>query len=394
MSKDADRPEYALFSRQEMDRRYAHTRKLMAETEIDALLVSGEENFQYFAGAAASLALHGSLTRPSVFILPLDRPPIIVTQGTSNLSLGCYVDDIRDYKEVLSFPIETLRSALANAVSKGGRVGVELGHETRMGIPVGGYISLVETFGDVKFVDGADIFIRLRMTKSEEELVYLRQSADITSRARQRLFDIVAPGMTERDIARWIRRLILEEGGDDVSFVILQCGEPGGGNAFHYDRPLQRGDLLAVDTGARVGMYTIDFPRTASLGPPSENQVQLHKAALEANQVMVDALKPGVTCAELHRIGSRAIQKLTSAAGESPPPRQGRLGHGQGLLLTEPPSIAEGDQTVLEPGMVISTEPGVQLAGQMIIHEDVFVITDSGSDALTSEPDELREIPF
>lgn len=87
--------EYAMFSRKEMESRYARARELMGRRGIDALLISGEENFQYFTGTAASLALHYSLTRPSIFILPEDREPIIVTQGKDNLILGSYVTDIR-----------------------------------------------------------------------------------------------------------------------------------------------------------------------------------------------------------------------------------------------------------------------------------------------------------
>ena len=83
--------EYALFSRGEMERRYFRARAMMAHRGIDALLVSGEENFQYLVGTAASIALHYSLTRPSLFILPLERDPIIVTQGRANLALGSYV---------------------------------------------------------------------------------------------------------------------------------------------------------------------------------------------------------------------------------------------------------------------------------------------------------------
>ena len=71
---------YALFTKAEMTRRYAKARVLMAARGIDALLITGEENFQYFAGGSASLALHYSLTRPQLLILPLERDPIIVTQ--------------------------------------------------------------------------------------------------------------------------------------------------------------------------------------------------------------------------------------------------------------------------------------------------------------------------
>lgn len=89
----AEHLEYALFSRREMETRYSRARTMMAHRGIDALLVSGEENFQYLAGTTASIALHYSLTRPSLFILPLEREPIIVTQGRDNLALGSYIAD-------------------------------------------------------------------------------------------------------------------------------------------------------------------------------------------------------------------------------------------------------------------------------------------------------------
>ena len=220
----AEHLEYALFSRGEMERRYARARAMMAHREIDALLVSGEENFQYLAGTTASIALHYSLTRPSLFILPLERDPIIVTQGRANLALGSYVADLRDYTNILDFPHQLALQALQDAGLENKRIGAELGQEQRMGMPVGAYSSLVEALPAVEFVDCADILIGLRMVKSSEELAYMRQAAAITGRARQRLFDQVEPGMTERQVARLIRQLILEEGGDRTAYVILQLG--------------------------------------------------------------------------------------------------------------------------------------------------------------------------
>ena len=258
--------EYAMFSRQEMDSRYARARELMGRRGIDALLISGEENFQYFAGTAASLALHYSLTRPSIFILPADREPIIVTQGKDNLILGSYVTDIRQYDEILSFPLTVVLDAIGDAGLKRNRLGVELGLEQRMGMPVGAYLNLVSRMSDTEFVDAADIIVGLRMVKSGEELAYMKLACEVTGLARQRLFGQVVPGMTEREVARRMRQLVLEEGGDRTSFVILQLDVAGSKNQFHYDRPLQAGTILAVDAGAYVGMYTVDYVRMASLG--------------------------------------------------------------------------------------------------------------------------------
>ena len=275
--------EYAMFSRKEMEGRYARARELMERRGIDALLLSGEENFQYFAGTAASLALHHSLTRPSIFILPAEREPIIVTQGKDNLVLGSYVTDVRVYDEILSFPLEVVLDAVGDAGLKRNRLGVELGLEQRMGMPVGAYLDLVSRMPNAEFVDAADIIVGLRMVKSDEEMVYVRRAAEITGLARQRLFGQVVPGMTEREVARLMRQLILQEGGDRTSFVILQLDLAGSKNQFPYDRPLQAGTVLAVDAGAYVGMYTVDYVRMASLGPATDMQKRVHSAVLEVN---------------------------------------------------------------------------------------------------------------
>ena len=386
--------EYAMFSRKEMESRYARARELMERRGVDALLISGEENFQYFTGTAASLALHYSLTRPSIFILPADRAPIIVTQGKDNLVLGSYVTDIRVYDEILSFPLAVVLDALGDAGLKQNRLGVELGLEQRMGMPVGAYLDLVGRMPDTEFVDAADIIVGLRMVKSDEETAYIRRAAEVTGLARQRLFGQVVPGMTEREVARLMRQLVLEEGGDRTSFVILQLDVAGSKNQFHYDRPLQAGTILAVDAGAYVGMYTVDYVRMASLGPATDMQKRVHRAVLEVNQKMVNALKPGVTCSEIYGVGNREIEELRGGVADLVRLSGARMGHGQGMLLTEPPSVTHEDHTRLEPGMVISTEPGVRSGKVQFQWEDVHVITEEGHEQLTLETDELRELAF
>ena len=385
--------EYGMFSRREMDRRYAGARSLMRERGLDALLVTGEENFQYFAGGSASLALHYSLTRPNVLVLPLDGEPVILTQTKDYITLATYITEFREYFDVLRFPHQRIVEMLQEFPHR--RVGVELGQEQRLGIPAGAYLALVAAMSRTEFVDAADVFVKLRMVKSAEELVYMRKAADVTARARQRLFDRhVHPGMTERDVARTMRRLILEEGGDRTSFVHLQLDLPGCKNQFHYDRPLRQGDILAVDSGAYVGMYTIDYPRMATLGKATDAQKRAHAAVLEVTRRMAEALRPGVRCSELHRLALGAIEELGARVDRPEKLRGGRFGHGQGMLLTEPPSINPEDHTPLEPGMVISTEPGLRLGDVHVLWEDTHVITEDGHQQLTLETSELREIPF
>ena len=392
--------EYHLFTRNEMEMRYARARELMGQQGIDALFITGEENFQYFAGTSAAIGLHHSLTRPSVFILPMNREPIILTQGRDNLTLGCYITDIRDYFGVFQFPHDQTLEALHDAGLRNNRIGAELGQEQRMGMPVGAYLAIVNELPSVEFVDAADIIIKLRMVKSAEELVYIRHAADITGRARQRLYDgHLVPGMTEREAVRALRRLILEEGGDRTSFVHVQLDVqsafPGAKNQFHYDRPLRSGTIIGLDTGAYVHQYTVDYPRFAALGGATEEQRRLHEAVKRVNKKMADALRPGVTCSEIHAVGVRAIEAETGLDRPNPEVlARSRMGHGQGMLLTEPPSITPLDLTVLEAGMVISTEPKVSFGPLEFLWEDTHVVTEHGHEQLTLETDELREIPF
>ena len=233
-------------------------------------------------------------TRPSVLILPLERDPIIVTQSKHYIVAATYVTDFREYVDLLQFPHELVVDVLEGAGLRHGRVGAELGQEQRMGIPVGAYLKVAAALPRVEFVDAADIVIRLRMVKSEEELRYMRKAAEVTGRARQRLFDRhIVSGMTERDVARAMRRLILEEGGDRTSFRPPPArGTPGCKNQFHYERPLRKGTVLAVDTGAYVWMYTVDYPRMATLGAATELQRRAHRAVRDVNQRMADASGP------------------------------------------------------------------------------------------------------
>lgn len=388
-------PEYGMFSLAEMQRRYRRARELMAAARLDALFLTQDENVQYFAGTTPSMALNFSLTRPYLLIIPLAAPPVAITMGRSNLLASGFVHDVRGYSELLSFPLRTVVDTLKELRLEQSRLGFELGHEQRMGIPVGAFLELKESLPCLAALDAGPLLQRVRMIKSEEELAYMRRAAEITGRAHQRLFrhEKLRDGITEREVDRLMRQLILEEGGDRTSFVILQDEKPGAANPFKTDRPLRRGDVLAVDTGAYCGMYTIDYPRMVVLGKATEKQRNAYRAVLEVNQRMIEALKPGVSCSALCAVCMKAIADAGAELDDPSRLVSGRMGHGMGMIITEPPSLCPGDHTVLEPGMIISTEPGIRKDGVWFLWEDVHVITPTGSEQLTRESNELQERP-
>ena len=387
MTTPDDSP-WSAFSVADIEARWSRARAAMAERELDALLVSGEENFQYFTGSTGTLTLHYSCTRPAVLVFPREGEPTAVAGEMliQSLAMTTPLRDLRGYVAIERFPWSMVVEALGDAAGAGARIGAELGHEQRMGMPVGDYLAIVDALPGACFVDAADLIVRLRMVKTPEEVAYMRGAAAVTGRARQRLFREIVPGMTERDVVRRLRGLILEEGGDRTSFVHLIAGSPASHSQHHLDRPLEKGNVLYVDAGAYVRFHTIDYARLATLGPASDAVRRGHEVLLEANARMIEALRPGARCSDVHRVGAGII---TGAGYELVP--TGRMGHGQGICLTEPPSISPDDHTVLEEGMVISTEPEVAID---MLWEDVHVITGDGSDQLTHEPTDLCEIPF
>ena len=379
---------WAAYSKADMERRWARARALMADRGLDALLISNEENFQYFTGTTGTLGMHYSVTRPAALILPVVGEPVAVVGElmSHSVKMTSYLSDVRGYANVLSFPTEMVVDAIKGLEGNIARIGTELGQEQRMGMPVGDYMSISDTLGNITLEDAADLIVKMRMVKTPEEVAHMREAADITGRARQRLFQEVAPGMTERDVVRRLRQLMLEEGADRTSFIHVIAGFPVCHTQHHLDRPLEKGSVLYIDAGAYVRYHTIDYARCISLGPASDEDKRAHDTLLEANTRMIDALKPGVSCSELHEIAAAVI---TGAGYEIIP--SGRLGHGQGLQFTEPPSICPEDHTVLEEGMVISTEPEATLN---LLWEDVHVITADGHDQLTTESTEFHEVPF
>ena len=133
------------------------------------------------------------------------------------------------------------------------------------------------------------------------------------------------------------------------------------------------------DTGLVFDGYFCDFDRNFSLGPPSSDVQSAHSCLIDATQAAFDIAKPGATISDLFH-AMNAIVNPGAAGSEA-----GRLGHGLGMQLTEWPSIIAQDHTVLQPGMVLTLEPGIQLGeNKLMVHEENIVIHETGADYLST----------
>lgn len=226
----------------------------------------------------------------------------------------------------------------------------------------------------------------IRQVKEDEEIELHGEAAEIADQAFSYLIDFVEPGMTEREVALELEFYMRENGAEDISFSpIVASGEKSAlPHAKPGDEEIKEDELLLVDMGAKYRGYCSDLTRTLYFGDPSEKVREVYRVVLEAQQVGLENIEPGVGGREVHRKASEVIEE----AGYGENFGHG-LGHGVGLDVHEGPRLSETSGDTLKPGMVVTVEPGIYLAGWGGIRiEDMVRITEDGCVPFSRAPKE------
>ena len=365
------------FPEAEFAARVARAQAMMARHGLAALLLTTEPEVRYFTGYITRF--WESPTRPWFVVLPASGKPIAVipTIGAPVMA-RTWVEDIRTWRapdledDGVSLLADTLRD-----VAGDGPVGVPMGHETHLRMPLEDYARLGAS---VRLVPDYGIMRALRMVKSEAEIDKIRTACAVAGRAFDRVGDIAAPGVPLSQVFRRFQMLCLEEGADWVPYLAGGAGPLGYDDVISpaSDTPLEKGDVLMLDTGLMVDGYFCDYDRNFGIGSVDERCLDGHRRLIDAVDAAMEAARPGATAADLFHAMDKV---LTGGAGGS---EAGRYGHGLGMQLTEWPSLIPDDHTVLEPGMVLTLEPGVDIAdGQILVHEENIVIREGAPEKLS-----------
>ncbi len=236
-------------------------------------------------------------------------------------------------------------------------------------------------FAGVDLGLAGDVLRPLRRIKTADEVKSLRRAGQAIDRVHHRMGEWLRPGRTEQEVGRDIAEAITDEGHAQVNFVIVASG-PNAASPHHAlsDRVIEAGDPVVVDIGGTMpDGYCSDCTRTyAAGGPPPAEFKDYYDVLLTAQIASCESVRPGVTAEAV----DAAARDLIAAAGYGAAFMH-RTGHGIGLEEHEEPWIVAGNQTLLEPGMCFSIEPGIYLAdrhGARI--EDIVVCTDTGGDRL------------
>ena len=340
------------------------------ELKVDALLVSGLPNIRYLTGFTGDNAQ--LLLTPGSQILFTD--PRFTIQASEECICPVKIHSQGPLDQAVA---ETVRRRRLKRIGfETSRVTYDVYLRLKQALPLGA--TLKPTAGVIE---------KLRMIKSDDEVARIRRSALTNSKALEKTASTIRPGLSESDVAAELEYQMHRFGAEKPAFeTIVAIGER---SALPHARPTSRKivahELLLIDMGACQDGYMSDMTRMLFLGRPTKRVTNMYKAVAEAQLAAIDAVRPGVTSSQVDHKARRILelQGYGKAFVHS-------TGHGLGLEIHEPPRLGKRDKTRLEPGMVITIEPGAYIRGFGGVRiEDTVLVTENGCEVLTPTTKEL-----
>ena len=369
------------FPRAEYEARLEAANRAMHANSLDAILLASEAEVRYFTGFRTQF--WQSPTRPWFVILRRDQTPLAIIP-----EIGAELMARSDIAEIEAWPaprphddgLSLLKDRLANCQ----RLGVLMGHETTFRMPLNDVFELRAAL-HAEWIDATDIIRDLRMVKSDREIAYIRQICGIASQGFARVPEIANAGQSLSSVFREFKRMLLELGADDVPYLVGGVDHPSYDDVISPpdDRPLSDGQILMLDTGATLNGYFCDFDRNYAVGTPTESAQRAYAKLYDATDAAMEMARPGVRACDLFAAMAKSMDTQNSDVG--------RFGHGLGMQLTEWPSLAAWDETIIRENMVLTLEPSIDVdGGGIMVTEENILITDGAPILLsTRAPKEL-----
>ncbi|HEV8033321.1 Xaa-Pro peptidase family protein [Yoonia sp.] len=359
--------------------RTTRAQEKMAEQGLEGLLLMTEAEVTYFTGFQT--LFWQSPTRPwFVFVPQAGKPVAIIPEIGAALMRQTWVDDIRTW--CAPCPADDGISLLTELLAPCTKIGVMLGHETHLRMPLADWNRLMAGLPGLSVTDVAPLVQGLRMVKSDAEVAKLAHICAIGSATFAQVPAFAQEGTPLDAVFREFRRAALAQGADGAPYVVGAAAQGGYADVISPPdgTPLAKGDILMLDSGMVCDGYYCDFDRNWTIGRADDMAKRAYDVLWRATEAGIAAARPGTTCQELCAAMSAVIAEIQDSGGDI-----GRLGHGLGLQLTEQPSLAGFDATVLQENMVITLEPSVSYGdGLMMVHEENIVVTPAGGRLLTT----------
>jgi Xaa-Pro aminopeptidase len=353
-------------------RRRALVARLL-ESQLDSLLITGPANWYYltgYTGEAGALLL----SRKETTLITDGRFTVQAREETAGVQV------VLQKGSLFEFVGQFFKK------SRGKRVGFDPAQLT-----VAQLHSVRKAAGArLRWVSAAGAVEALRMRKDASEIAQMRKAAVLAGEVFEGVLPLLKPGIREFDVGAEIEYQMRKRGALGPAFeTIVAFGERG---ALPHARPtakrLRKNELVVLDLGVILGHYCSDMTRTVHVGRASLRIRTWYQAVLEAQRAAIAAAKAGVSCGAVDAAARQVLAgyQLDKLFVHS-------TGHGLGLEVHEDPRVARGQKKLLEPGNVITIEPGIyaQGIGGIRIEDDVVVHADR-TEVLTRTPRDLIEL--
>jgi Xaa-Pro aminopeptidase len=348
-------------------------RQLMRERDLDSFLIAVPENRYYLSGYQADDLL---LTESSGYLLITQNKQILLTdfryeEAAQGEAPGF---EVLIYKEGLATLLPDVLSSLDIV-----RLGLEAHYLTyQRYAEVEKALRAVRPDAEAVAVEG--LVEQMRVVKEPVEIERIRASLRLTERVLAAVWETLAPGRTERQVAWEVERRIRELGAESVSFPPIVASGPNAAlpHAVPGERKIGSGELVILDLGSRLDRYCSDMTRTWSAGTPEVRLQEVYRVVREAQRAAQESIRAGKDSHEVDGVARELIRQ----AGYGDHFGHG-LGHGVGLAVHEKPGFGKLTRMVLEENMVITVEPGIYLTGHGGVRlENMVRVTDTGCEVL------------
>lgn len=241
-----------------------------------------------------------------------------------------------------------------------------------------------------EWIDVSHELALLRRHKDEWEISCIRKAAQIAGEAYTETLSLIRPGMTELEFAKLLELAIARRGGEGVWHNASMIVASGSRSAMPHGvagiRAMEYGDQVTVDYGAIYGAYMSDITRNFSLGMPKDAEsLEIHEILLKAHRDAAALLRPGIAARDVHAAAQNVIADAGYASyfGHA-------LGHGIGLEIHEMPHLSPRSAEILEPGDVVTVEPGIYIPerGGLRLEDDYLIVKDGAVRLTESLPQE------
>lgn len=257
----------------------------------------------------------------------------------------------------------------------------------------GDYITYVDfgklknAFSEAELFSLPNLVSNLRSVKDDSEIGLIRQAVKIADNAFKEVLMTIEIGQTEEEIGLNLEYSMRRAGasGGSFDFIVASGLRSAMPHGTASPKRIQAGEFLTMDFGAVYQGYCSDITRTVFIGDPEDKHRDVYATVLKAQMAGIEAVSPGRSGKEVDAVARSIIEE----AGYGDYFGHG-LGHSVGLAIHEGPNLNKREERLLQPGMVVTVEPGIYIPdwGGVRI-EDIVLVTESGCEVLTQAPKEL-----